>query len=1341
MPAQPLQPVRARARGGFALVMVLGSLVFLSALVLAFFSSVTSDLQVSKSYASGTEVKMLSETAVNVVMAQITEATTTDGGESTWASQPGAIRTYGQSGNPGLTYKLYSADNMIAGGALAPTADAAPADWASRPALYTDLNHPVDDINGNLSYPILDPPDSAFPVIGYSILSDPAVNPGAFAGPVMPVKWLYVLQDGQMVAPTAQGANAVKVTGASATNPIVGRIAFWTDDETCKVNINTAAGDLWNDTQYFGSFWDTPFFADQQEYDLAEYQPMRMEYQRYPGHPATVYLSAVFPDLSREELYALIPRIEDGGSQGGRVRNTDDKGWSKEGTDYNYITLDRDRLYASVDEFLFADEINGSKRVDHAATTNKAIDRSKLEHAKFFLTANSRAPEVTLFGTPRLSMWPIHSSYAGDKKSPYTTPYDRLIAFCSTLKGSDFYFIQRQNAMSPTEDAAISRNQRLYSYLQDLTGRPVPGFGGNFKAKYPADRDQILTEMVDYIRCVNLFDDFLVQQVKNQYPWSPGTYPTDVKAGPYTFTRQRLEKYKLDKGHGFVVPLQIGDTRGMGRAYTVSEAGFIFLCSGKGDLKGFITSKPPLEPDYVQDDPDPSDGVDEEIMDWLKKWTLPPGQSKPDPNKPSVTIQGWNKTLTSELAPNQRRIQAMFVLELNTPSMGYPHIVPDVTIEVEGLDQFRINGQSLNFPSGSDKSNPLGNQYATLRDISGSAGFHSRRVGGALGIRGVLGDRESDEGRKTIAHAPLPPDQVVVDADIQLKIYPLISGFVTVTLPSELSVNNESATMSFGSSGDGVVTIKLFAGEGTSKTLIQTLKMKFPDGQFPVPQLIPLAHGNVAQQKQGTYPFGNHPASHWTFSNDGMPVPPSFMTDPPPARGRLRWLSENPDSNGPIFKGDVVRTLVHRSGDIRTLMGKQAVVDISGNPSDQEFVPHPDYFSNSKREAHSMISPATGTNAFQGTSSGFGKLVDIPSYDGKQQPDVPQGVESSTAVRLTGDWDNGIASFRDGAYINMPDAGNQHRDPSQAAPYPYFSDTVNQVSPGATFFSPNRLVASAGYFGSLPTGVRSGQAFQTLLFRPQPSHPSHSLAIPDHLMMDLFSMPVVEPYAISEPFSTAGKINMNYQLVPFTHIERSTALQAAMRGERVSAVANADAATYKKGGSSIDTKSRFPILLGESSTTDAGTLSQFMKRFAGAPYAFKSATEICDLYLVPDGGGATVDTMETFWNAHKLTGDNAKERPYARLYQKLTTKSNTYTVHYRVQSLQQPRSATQDEWTEGRGRVVGDYRGSTIIERFVDPANPDLPDFATSPRNASGGYETLDDFYRFRVVSSKQFNP
>lgn len=80
--------------------------------------------------------------------------------------------------------------------------------------------------------------------------------------------------------------------------------------------------------------------------------------------------------------------------------------------------------------------------------------------------------------------------------------------------------------------------------------------------------------------------------------------------------------------------------------------------------------------------------------------------------------------------------------------------------------------------------------------------------------------------------------------------------------------------------------------------------------------------------------------------------------------------------------------------------------------------------------------------------------------------------------------------------------------------------------------------------------------WQTLLF------PASAKAT--HYYLDLFWMPVVEPYAISQPFSTAGKINLNYQIMPFTNIKRATAILALTEAEYVKAVPNTAAQLYKK---------------------------------------------------------------------------------------------------------------------------------------------------------------------------------
>src|SRR5207244_8390591 len=97
---------------GLALIIVLAALILLSALVLSFFTSVTTEMVSSTNYSNEEKSKMLADTAVNLVMGQIRDATTgvqlaDDGTPSTntalrtaWASQPGMIRNWDATGLP-----------------------------------------------------------------------------------------------------------------------------------------------------------------------------------------------------------------------------------------------------------------------------------------------------------------------------------------------------------------------------------------------------------------------------------------------------------------------------------------------------------------------------------------------------------------------------------------------------------------------------------------------------------------------------------------------------------------------------------------------------------------------------------------------------------------------------------------------------------------------------------------------------------------------------------------------------------------------------------------------------------------------------------------------------------------------------------------------------------------------------------------------------------------------------------------------------------------------------------------------------------------------------------------
>jgi len=354
------------------------------------------------------------------------------------------------------------------------------------------------------------------------------------------------------------------------------------------------------------------------------------------------------------------------------------------------------------------------------------------------------------------------------------------------------------------------------------------------------------------------------------------------------------------------------------------------------------------------------------------------------------------------------------------------------------------------------------------------------------------------------------------------------------------------------------------------------------------------------------------------------------------------------------------------------------------------------------------------------------------------------GVTMSPIQNLYGDWDTGPGFAPDGAQINLPDSGTTNA-PASA----YFSLTGGCVG-APTQRTPNALVSSPVIFGSLPAGINpaapaQSEPWRTLLFCPYPAantssvpyalHPG-SATPPDHLILDNFWMPVVEPYAISTCMATAGKINLNDQIAPFTYLHRNTALHALLSDLRIPAIPTQEANAYKSSGTA---------LTGIWNAVDENaTIAQIENKLTNnSGDAYLSESEICAVPLVPQGvvpsetsvTGAQ-SLLESFWNVTTappsggLTGDNLRELPYAQLYGRLTTRSNSYTVHIRVQVLQKLRGdPNQNVWNEGVDLVQGDWRGSYEIERYLDPA-------ASAP--VAG---TPLGPYKFRILSSRQFAP
>ncbi len=120
--------------------------------------------------------------------------------------------------------------------------------------------------------------------------------------------------------------------------------------------------------------------------------------------------------------------------------------------------------------------------------------------------------------------------------------------------------------------------------------------------------------------------------------------------------------------------------------------------------------------------------------------------------------------------------------------------------------------------------------------------------------------------------------------------------------------------------------------------------------------------------------------------------------------------------------------------------------------------------------------------------------------------------------------------------------------------------------------------------------------------------------------------------------------------------------------------------------------------------------------------------------------GANCLRNEHFWTDHIGTGDNERERIYTTLYSRLTTKSNTYTVHFRAQSLvQTAQSKTDGTWTEGKDTVTSESRGATTVERYMDPGDATIPDYANGTNPFSK--DLMGNHYRWRIVETQRFAP
>ncbi len=1249
-------------RNGSAIVIVLVFVAMIMVLVLAVLGTGMQSRKQSAAVAKIQEVEALERLPAQIIITQLQRATlpstTADGEHLLWASQPGMIRVFGTNSRAArMHYRLYSAPVMNSA-TLDLTQEAAALNpWNTQTAGYTDLNEPVaGNRDGTLEkrFPIADPA-AVGRVDGFALRS---AAPGVDTlHPLpMPAAWIYVLRDGRLVVPASvSGSRAVfSADTVTADNPIVGRIAFWTDDESCKLNLNTASE---------AAAWDMPAANTQVERGHAMKAPSSVERHRISGHPAFTSLSPVLKNFGGAAAGStqwpkpdvVNPLTADSSTPWQRYVN----GYQAlvpHGVSSDLIVR-QDRHFATVDEFYY-----NNQRQPNGGSTSFLMEPVDLNMARFFVTTCSAAPELNPFGGPKISLWMV------PQDATQRSAVDRRVMAGCTLNGGtaqpyEFAFQRAANWSSATNPGSsqsisddwmlVKRNGQLYAWLQQLSSTALPGWGGKFLDKYGAhSRDQLLTSMLDMLRWTANTSAYL--------PPAPGT------SNPLGLAEQSA------------VPLSIGidpasSTHGFGRFPTVSEVAVVFAFT---DVERGSDGKP-LDTN--------SDGI----------------------------------------CDRATKLRVFLVVNTFVPAGGPPAVSPAWSVRIRRLQHLTLGqGIGLLFPGGTARNRcslssslPLSGGTAWGGNTSAYACFASQftQPDGTPKQMGVVND--------------------------PARGFPFMSSG-DVSLQSGMGM--AGSTLRF--SGGAIVVDLMDANSPMTSPKdhdsIHSVEMEFPDQIIPMPSLL------VSDFASGPRSIANRFTPAMVGNEMRLPI---------------------------IQRGDIVRSMVLNAngpsnGDARLVAARR---ELFLPEATNWYCTHPDYGTADtpagqfKPQAQSLRDGAfmsTGQfgSSLQPTRSTAGTLLANVRFADNAIPAVPVGMNGAP-----GDWESGMGVLEDGPLVNR----------SRLLPSAAFTRGSSAMNSTATT-EPLGEISSAICFGALPSGVYGDSSsstprpWQTLLFCPNPAgrstpadqpgqsatdHPGFG-SPPDHLWLEFFWTPVTEPWPMSSDFATEGKVNLNHQLMPFTWVQRATALHGALKGVRIPAIPTAalddqgDSAKGRSDGSPLDATFRYEV--------DAEKTVNGLNQRLDNGDVFRTASEICEQFLVPrritghayDGNGfspadpANVQAggMTTWWNgaagnaadAFEATGDNLRESPYAQLYPRLCTQSNVYCVHYRVQSLKQARGSKPNEWDNTRDHVQTERRGSHMIERRLGHQSTPLPDSATSSTARS-----LHEAQTFGILSQTPFGP
>lgn len=1284
----------ARSQGA-ALVIVLAMVALAMVLVLAVLDTSRSRVKYSRVVAGGLEADALARLPAELVLAQLNAATTQgatpDGELLTWASQPGMIRVFGttipkgESRPPALQhYRLYSAPAMTT-----PTLDAAVeasslSNWATQPAAYTDLNQPVTARSGGLEYPIADPASLGL-VEGFAVNGEPPGRSEAHPLP-FPAAWIYVLKDGQMITPVSASGTIARFPAGTASkeNPIVGRIAFWTDDESSKLNLNTAS-----EAGPAAGQFATNTAADRWH---AEQTPAATDVQCFSGHPAFTSLSPVLATFG----HASGGSIQWPRSEPGDPANKDQSDpWLRYLDCYQSLVpygvrtpsltssdlpAGARRHFATVDEFYY-----DILRRRNGLGTLFQMEPEDLRRSRFFLTTRSSAPEFNPFGGPKLTLWT--QSLNPDERSSDDRQIARLSSLNPDTKQEHSFTFQRQSSWSSldspgssqnafTDWTQVPRNQELYAWLQQMTAKPVPGFGGRLVDKYGVrSRDQILTSIFDLLRT----------QVNASLPPGPGPDSS------------------LGRGEQSSVPLTLdsNSTRGFGRYPVITEVALVLaftdvertpeglpldvnqdgICDRATRLRAFVV----VNPCTVTPGPPAASPAWTLRFRQLMHWSISSGIGLQLPGgnifdrctfSGSLGLQGgpaWGGNNSAYAGFAAQFLQAdgtpKQIGKREDPARDYPFISQnDITLpSSDGRP-----GSTLKFSGGRIRVDVM----------PVDAVPSSPRPGDSL--HSVEMDFPSSADPAQQIPLPMPSLQV---ADFAAGPRSLASRFQPVRAGA-------GWRLPLIQRGDIVRSLVLNANgpsRGDVRQLAARREVVFPEAE----------NWFAPHPKYGTpaTPLNERVLEAHSLRDGAHLMNGQFGSTPMTTRDTAGSLVPNA-----AFADNAIPAVpVATNGATQIAVGS----DPGGRPGDWETGP------GVLEDGGFVYRPALDL------AGSFNRAAQI--FDTKDSSPFQQ-MPCATA----------FGAIPSGAYGGrLPGNGGQ----IDATPRPW--QTLLFCA------SPAGRTSSSG-----SPGKYDSTTFDHFGFASPPDHVWLDffwlpVTRPWAMSQNFATEGKVNLNSRLMPFSWLRRSTAMHGVL---HGVRMTAIPTRAFQKQDGSAKGHDDGSPLDLSFRYEVNARETLAAMEQRFDD-GDVFRTPSEICNVPLVPRRisghAYENDDI-AAENPDGRTARTMTGWWNgdpsdpadAFEATGDNLREAPYGQIYPRVCTQSNVFRVHYAVQMLGKVRSTRPEEWDETKNQVISERRGSDVIERRLQTSAAPLPDSATDPKAPA-----LGTCMKFQVLSREVFSP